>query len=584
MPRWERKEIVLRTTATGHALTAPVFWCHGRNERPLAYIQANVHGGELQGNAAILALFDLLEKEGPRGSVILVPRANPVSANQQAGDYVAGVYDLATGQNFNRGYVNLTGPSRGRSACYVDVDAFAAVHRDATLAEIRDGFREALRAALVAVREGSGAWGLENRLEHALAIQEFALEADVVLDLHTGDRAPRYLYAPEGATAATRAFGIPFVLEVPPRFAGALDEASFVPWQDLADAFRRLDRTDVRRFVDGFTVELGSMNAFSMAQGAEDARRIASALRYYGVLDGEPDEPAYRIVCCSVERLPLDLRAGRRARGPGSLAGNAGPQGRPPRPHGRPLALLRDAAALRGRDRRGARAGGRRRHPLPRLRLHPEGRAAALDDDERPAAVGRRRRREDFLEGNGSERLSSNRRAATPASAPLTPLGKSSLHPPVFISSSRGFGGSRRTPSGRRSAARPRAGGPRRRPSRASSRPARGARRAPCPRRPAPPARRGPRGPWARGPPARASPPPPRARAGPAARRRRRSRAVPRRGRRRARSAPATSAGSARNARTAAVSAVSASASTTRSAALRSGAARADDRMSGPGR
>ena len=301
MANWERKELVLRTNATGQAMTAPLFWCHGRNPRPLAYIQANVHGAELQGNAAILALFDLLEKEPPRGSLILVPRVNPVAANQQAGDYVTGVYDLATGHNFNRGYINLTGPSRGSSSCYVDVDAFAAVHRDATLAEIRDGFREALKAALGGVRDSVGSWGMEARLEFALAIQEFAIEADLVLDLHTGDRAPRYLYAPQGATAATRAFGIPFVLEVPPRFAGALDEASFVPWNDLAEAFRRLNRTDVRRFVDGFTVELGSMNTFSIAQGAEDARRIASALRYYGVLDGEPAEPAHRIIFCGVD-------------------------------------------------------------------------------------------------------------------------------------------------------------------------------------------------------------------------------------------------------------------------------------------
>lgn len=297
---WERRELVVRTNATGQALTAPVYWCHGRNPHPLAYIQANVHGAELQGNAAILALFDLLDKEPPRGSLILVPRVNPVAANQQIGDYVAGVYDFASGLNFNRSYINLTGPSRGSSACYVDVDAFATVHRDATLAEIRDGFREALKAALGAVRDSTGPWGMEARLEFALSIQELAIEADVVLDLHTGDRAPRYLYAPEGATAAARAFGIPFVLEVPPRFAGALDEASFVPWNDLADAFRRLDRTDVRRFVDGFTVELGSMNAFSMGLGAEDAKRIASALRYYGVLDGEPAEPAHHIVACSV--------------------------------------------------------------------------------------------------------------------------------------------------------------------------------------------------------------------------------------------------------------------------------------------
>lgn len=297
---WERREIVLRTTATGHRLTAPVFCCHGRNERPLAYVQANVHGGELQGNAAILALFDLLEKEAPRGSLVLVPRVNPIAASQQVGDYVAGVYDFGSGQNFNRGYLYLTGPSRASSAPYVDVDAFAAVHRDATLSEIRDGFHEALKAALHAIRESAATWGLDTRLEFALAIQELAVEADVVLDLHTGDRAPRYLYAPEGAVAATRAFGIPFVLEVPPRFAGALDEATFVPWNDLSEAFKRVERSDVRRFVDGFTVELGSMNAFSLAQGAEDARRIASALRYYGILDGEPDEPAYRISSCAV--------------------------------------------------------------------------------------------------------------------------------------------------------------------------------------------------------------------------------------------------------------------------------------------
>jgi len=298
--RWERRDIVLRTNATGHALTAPVFHCHGRNERPLAYLQANVHGAELQGNAAILALFDQIEKEPPRGSLILVPRANPISANQQIGDYVAGVYDLASGQNFNRGYLYLTGPSRASSAPYVDVDAFAAVHRDATLSDIRDGFREALKAALQAIRDSSAPWGLDARIEFALTIQEIAVEADVVLDLHTGDRAPRYLYAPEGTIAATRAFGIPFVLEMAPRFAGALDEAAFVPWNDLSEAFKRVGRPDVRRFVDGFTVELGSMNTFSIPQGVEDAKRIASALRYYGVLDGEPDDPAYRIAACAV--------------------------------------------------------------------------------------------------------------------------------------------------------------------------------------------------------------------------------------------------------------------------------------------
>ena len=301
MPKWERRDVAVRTTATGHELTAPVFVARGRQERPLAYVQANVHGGELQGNAAILALFELLEREPLRGTVVLVPRVNPVSANQQVGDYVAGVYDFLTGTNFNRGYLYLTGPSRSASAaCYVDVDSFAAAHTASPVGEIRDDFRASLLAALDAVEEETRAWGADSRLDFALPIQRMAVDADLVLDLHTGDRAPRYLYSPEGAVAAARAFGFPFVLEVPARFGGALDEASFVPWQDLSDAFRRLGRNDVPRLVDGFTVELGSMNSFSLEAGREDARRVASALRHYGILDGEPDAPPARITACSV--------------------------------------------------------------------------------------------------------------------------------------------------------------------------------------------------------------------------------------------------------------------------------------------
>ena len=199
MAKWERRDVTVRTNATGHELTAPVFVARGRQERPLAYVQANVHGGELQGNAAILALFELLEREPLRGTVILVPRVNPVSANQQVGDYVAGVYDFLTGNNFNRGYLYLTGPSRSASAaCYVDVDSFATAHQSSPVGEIREGFRESLKAALDAIEKETLAWGADSRLEFALAIQRMAVEADLVLDLHTGDRAPRYLYVPGG--------------------------------------------------------------------------------------------------------------------------------------------------------------------------------------------------------------------------------------------------------------------------------------------------------------------------------------------------------------------------------------------------
>ena len=302
MATWERRDIPVRTLATGHVLTAPAFFCRGRQEHPLAYIQANVHGGELQGNAAILALFDQLAALEPLGSLVIVPRVNPISANQVMGDWVAGVYDFQTGINFNRGYVPLTGRTRENPAeFYVNADAFAQAHRDAQLPEIREKFRAALRAGLARARSEAATWGTELKLELALAIQELAVEADVVFDLHTGDRAPRYLYIPEGAHAAARALGIPFVLEVPAHFAGALDEAAFVPWQHLSDAYLRLGREDVPRLADGFTVELGSMNSFSLSDAETDARRLVSALRFYGVLEGEPETWSTPQVRCAID-------------------------------------------------------------------------------------------------------------------------------------------------------------------------------------------------------------------------------------------------------------------------------------------
>jgi predicted deacylase len=42
------------------------------------------------------------------------------------------------------------------------------------------------------------------------------------------------------------------------------------------------------------------MNSFSLEAGRADARRIASALRHFGILDGEPEAPPARITACSI--------------------------------------------------------------------------------------------------------------------------------------------------------------------------------------------------------------------------------------------------------------------------------------------
>ncbi len=111
------KEIVLRTNATGQAMTAPVFWCHGRNRAA-----ARLHPGERARSRAAGKRGDPRALRPPRKRAS-ARKPHPRAAREpgrrrtsRSATTSSGVYDLASGLNFNRGYINLTGPSRGSAA------------------------------------------------------------------------------------------------------------------------------------------------------------------------------------------------------------------------------------------------------------------------------------------------------------------------------------------------------------------------------------------------------------------------------------------------------------------------------------
>jgi len=75
---------------------------------PKAYFHAALHADELP---AIMALHHLLPKLEAaqaagriRGEVVVVPVANPIGIGQVVGSYFTGRFDLATRENFNRGF------------------------------------------------------------------------------------------------------------------------------------------------------------------------------------------------------------------------------------------------------------------------------------------------------------------------------------------------------------------------------------------------------------------------------------------------------------------------------------------------
>ncbi|AZG72033.1 succinylglutamate desuccinylase/aspartoacylase family protein [Shewanella livingstonensis] len=258
--------------ATGHALTVPLFSFSGSNSSaPSVYIQANVHGAEVQGNAVIYQLMTLLEGYQVLGDIRFAPLANPLGINQKSGEFTLGRFDPITGVNWNREYFDHQ----------VDVDAWYSDHQHLT----NDGLFLAYRSMLVEACRArlDNPFGISTGHRLAVSLQTMAHQADIVLDLHTGPKSCKHLYCPEYDIDAARFFSIPYTLIIPNSFGGAMDEAIFCPWWQLT----QYALSQGREFsvpVSAFTLELASQERIDLADALEDAKGILAYLSYRGVI------------------------------------------------------------------------------------------------------------------------------------------------------------------------------------------------------------------------------------------------------------------------------------------------------------
>lgn len=270
--------------ASGAKLTVPVYsfeieQVNSANETkvPTVYIQANMHGAEVQGNAVIFQLLELLKHCDIKSNITLVPYANPVACNHKNGEYTLGRFDPITGVNWNRMYhfdQSIIAP-------------FAQQYLDASEAQIKLHFEQTL-IAQIEQKLDHNIWGLTTGQRIAYQLQRMAHQADLVLDLHTGPISSKHLYCPEYAKASASYFDIPHTLLIPNEFGGAMDESTFCPWWDLQEAYSKLGRNFVMGegifAKESFTVELGSQEQIDLAVAHQDALSILSYLQYKGVI------------------------------------------------------------------------------------------------------------------------------------------------------------------------------------------------------------------------------------------------------------------------------------------------------------
>lgn len=277
-----KKEVMhVGEMASGAKLTVPVYRFSSSNNRselrqaPSVYIQANMHGAEVQGNAVIYQLLELLQGIELNADITLVPYANPVGCNHKNGEYTLGRFDPITGVNWNRMYHH--NPALVAPIVEQFIEQDAATIEKAFKASLLDDINDQLSHNI---------FGLTTGQRIAYQLQKLAHQADIVLDLHTGPISSKHLYCPEYAKSSASYFNIEHTLLIPLAFDGALDEATFCPWWELTNAFETAGKK-VNFNKESFTVELGSQEQIDLDVALTDAKSILCYLQHKGVINSD---------------------------------------------------------------------------------------------------------------------------------------------------------------------------------------------------------------------------------------------------------------------------------------------------------
>lgn len=294
-------EYPLLQDANGEQTKLRVYDLHSALPGPFAYFQASVHGAEIQGNLVIQKLFNFFKSHPFKGTLRFVPLANPMASRHKMGQYTYGRFNPVTGNNWNRNYLDLF--SEKSTAIHGhDLSSFVKKFKKAKLSEIKKNFKLYINQALKAYVKKKFKDILPENGAFNFKLQELAAPADIVLDLHTGPRACRYIYSAYYAKDEALHFSFPHILSIPHEFAGAMDEATFMPWIHLHRELGRKDISLTELFLS-YTLEFGSEEVISSEDAEKDMNGILRFLRtrdvYHGPIKGSDwiDESEKIAIC-----------------------------------------------------------------------------------------------------------------------------------------------------------------------------------------------------------------------------------------------------------------------------------------------
>ncbi len=244
-----------------------------------ATIQAALHADEPPGLLVAFHLRGLLaelESAGQlRGEVVLVPAANPLGLSQRLLGRGLGRFELASGENFNRLYGDLSVAAIGRLRADLEAGGLPSVAQA----------RHALLAAVDALPCDSELASLRRTL------LGLAIDADHVIDLHCDNEAVMHLYTtpPLWPTfePLARLLGAEVALLAEDSGGEPFDESCSMVWSRMNALLRQQGRSDAWPLAcAAVTVELRGETDVRHDYALADARAIVGYLHTQGYVDG----------------------------------------------------------------------------------------------------------------------------------------------------------------------------------------------------------------------------------------------------------------------------------------------------------
>ncbi|MBW4606157.1 MAG: succinylglutamate desuccinylase/aspartoacylase family protein [Hassallia sp. WJT32-NPBG1] len=273
--------IRLRQMASGDVLSLQVYKFIGANPGKKVYIQSNLHGAEIAGNAVIHQLIEFfltLNDTDLAGEVWLVPVCNPMGTNERSHVFSSGRYCVYEAKDWNRIFWDYEKQADDleaftKSQLYLDIE----VVRQNYLSRIKHKFQELLDKI-----NSPSSVPYTERFRYQL--QSLSLDADYLIDLHSAsNQGLNYLYYFRNREESAKYFLLEHGFLLDKYDGDAFDEAFIKPWLALEDCFQQLGR-EIKFDVEAWTLELGTGMQMIPDSVAKGVRGVKNYLIKKGVL------------------------------------------------------------------------------------------------------------------------------------------------------------------------------------------------------------------------------------------------------------------------------------------------------------